>query len=47
LLAPPPGRRWMLQAAVAVIAIIAGFCTLDAAHDLHELLEAASYAPHH
>lgn len=47
LLVPPPGRRWMLQAAVAVIAIIAGFCTLDAAHDLHELLEAASYAPPH
>ncbi len=47
LLAPPLGRRWILQAAVAVIAIIAGLCALDAAHDLHELLESASYVPHH
>ena len=47
LLAPAPGRRWSLQAAVAVIAIIAGIFALDAAHDLHELLESASYVPHH
>ena len=47
LLAPPLGRRWILQAAVAVIAIVAGLCALDAAHDLHELLESATYVPHH
>jgi hypothetical protein len=43
LLAPPPGRRWILQAVVVVVAVLAGLCTLDAAHDLHELVESASY----
>jgi beta-lactamase regulating signal transducer with metallopeptidase domain len=43
LLAPPPGRRWVLQAVVVVVAVLAGLCTLDAAHDLHELVESASY----
>lgn len=41
LLAPPPGRRWPLQVVVALMVAIAGFCAVDAAHDLHELLEAA------
>jgi hypothetical protein len=47
LLAPPPGRPWALPLGVALVAIIAGLCTLDAAHDLHELLEAASLVPRH
>ena len=46
LLAPPPGRRWILQAVVALVAVVAGFWALDAAHDLHELLEAAAVGTH-
>lgn len=41
LLGPPPSRRWILQAVVALVVVVSGFCALDAAHDLHELLEAA------
>ena len=48
LLAPPPERRWILQAVVALVVAVAGFCALDAAHDLHELLETAyTGAPRH
>ena len=47
LLAPPPGRRWVLQAAIVVVVFAAGICAVDAARDLHELLETASYGPQH
>lgn len=45
LLAPPPGRRWILQAIVVAIVFAAALCAADAAHDLHELIEAAQYPP--
>jgi Zn-dependent protease with chaperone function len=47
LLAPPPGRRWLLQAIAVAVTAVALLYALDAAHDLHELLEAAELAPRH
>jgi hypothetical protein len=46
LLAPPPGRRWLLQAAVVAVVFVAAICAVDAARDLHELIEAAQYQLH-
>ncbi|MBS2963510.1 M48 family metalloprotease [Actinocrinis puniceicyclus] len=43
LLAPPPRRRWILQAAVVAIALAAGVLAVEAARDMHELLETARY----
>lgn len=45
LLAPPPGRRWILQAAVVVVVLVAGLCAVEAARDLHKLIELAQYRP--
>jgi beta-lactamase regulating signal transducer with metallopeptidase domain len=41
LLAPPPSRQLALLAAAAVIVMIAGVSALEAARDLHTLLELA------
>lgn len=44
LLAPAPPRRTLLLAAAAVIILLAGFSALEAARDLHALLELARAA---
>jgi beta-lactamase regulating signal transducer with metallopeptidase domain len=41
LLSPPPRRRLLLMAAAALLVLIAGASALEAAHDLHALLEYA------
>lgn len=46
LLAPPPGRRWLLQAVVVAVVFVATVWAADAARDLHELIEAAQYQLH-
>ena len=44
LLTPPPRQRIILLAAAAVIVLIAGVSALEAARDLHALLELAQAA---
>ncbi|POM23306.1 Protease HtpX [Actinomadura rubteroloni] len=41
LMAAPPRRRLLLVAAVAATLVLTGLCTLEAVHDLEDLLEAA------
>jgi hypothetical protein len=47
LLAPPPGRRWILQAVVVLVVSIAAICATEGARDLHELIETAQTQLHH
>jgi Peptidase family M48 len=42
LLAPPPPRRLALLAVVLAVALLAGFCALEAANELQDLLALAS-----
>jgi hypothetical protein len=44
LLGPPPARHALLAAAVAAAAALTGLSILEAARDLHTLLELASAA---
>jgi hypothetical protein len=42
MLAPPPARRLLLIAVTCAVAGLAGLCAIEAARDLHVLLEAAN-----
>jgi Zn-dependent protease with chaperone function len=41
LLNPPPRPRWLLMATVALVVLVAGASAVEAAHDLHALIEYA------